>query len=303
MIILDNSHYQETADRGKMSGDEDMDNNNRKKREVRPLGVIALVMAIIYSIPIVLMFFVDNPVIKIFGFAAIPITIISYATAKMYFWKTPATNIRISYIGHMCFSLDCDEQTVIIDPYKAGSVPGLKPVKGKANKVLITDEEKSDAEAVRIKKSRKPLPFEITEFVPANGIGKMYMLDNGDHRIVHLGALNCKLTDEQKDLFRNSDVLMIPVGGKYTIDETEAAELALELLPEYVMPMYFKAANYGLEDIGTGAMFANELRKNYMEKEGSENTHCPTTIRLAARNGKEKGLASVEVRNRDESKK
>ena len=90
----------------------DMHNNDMKKREVRPLGVFALIMAIIYSIPIVLMFFVDNPVIKIFGFAAIPITIISYATAKMNFWKTPATNIRISYYGHMCFGLDCDEQTV-----------------------------------------------------------------------------------------------------------------------------------------------------------------------------------------------
>lgn len=59
-----------------------MQNNDGKKREVRPLGVIALIMAIIYSIPIVLMFFVDNPVIKLLGFAAIPITIISYATAK-----------------------------------------------------------------------------------------------------------------------------------------------------------------------------------------------------------------------------
>ena len=43
-----------------------MHNNDTKKREVRPLGVFALIMAIIYSIPIVLMFFVDNPVIKIF---------------------------------------------------------------------------------------------------------------------------------------------------------------------------------------------------------------------------------------------
>ena len=130
-----------------------MHNNDMKKREVRPLGVFALIMAIIYSIPIVLMFFVDNPVIKIFGFAAIPITIISYATAKMNFWKTPATNIRISYYGHMCFGLDCDEQTVIIDPYKDGSVPGLKPVRGKANKVLITDEDVSPAESIRLKKS------------------------------------------------------------------------------------------------------------------------------------------------------
>lgn len=277
-----------------------MHNNDMKKREVRPLGVFALIMAIIYSIPIVLMFFVDNPVIKIFGFAAIPITIISYATAKTNFWKTPATNIRISYYGHMCFGLDCDEQTVIIDPYKAGSVPGLKPVKGKANKVLLTDEDGSAAESISIKNSRKTLPFEITEYIPANGKGKMYMLDNGDHRVVHLGALSCDLTDEQKDIFRGADVLMIPVGGKYTIDEKEAAKLTLELLPEYVMPMHFKAANYGLEDIGTGAMFASELRKAYLEEEGNEHTHCPTTVRLAARNGKEKGLASVEVRNRDD---
>ena len=129
-----------------------MHNTDRKKREVRPLGVIALIMAIIYSIPIVLMFFIDNPVLRLIGFAAIPITLISYATAIMNFWKTPATNIRISYYGHMCFGLDCDEQIVIIDPYKVGSVPGLKAVRGKANKVLITDEKRSDADAFQSSK-------------------------------------------------------------------------------------------------------------------------------------------------------
>jgi len=286
-----------------------MNNTNRKKREVNPLGAFALVMAIIYSIPIVLMFFVKSRELMVLGMGIIPITIISFATAKTNFWKSPATNIRISYIGHMCFRLECNEQVVIIDPFKPGSVPGLKTVKGKANLVLYTEEGQTPADnpEIKVKKARKPLPFEVKEFVPENGKGRMYMLDNGDHKVVHLGSLSCDLTDEQKEAFKYADVLMIPVGGKYSIDEKEATALTLELLPEYVMPMSFKAATYGLDDVGYGAFFASGVREGWIKLDDSmigdgedRDVQCPIIVRLAAKNGKEKGLASVEVRNRDD---
>lgn len=280
-----------------------MKDSDKTKRQLKPLGVFALIMALIYSIPIVLMFFVKSRAIMTLGFAAIPITVISYATAKNNFWKPPATNVKVAYLGHRCFKLECDEQSVYIDPYKNGSVPGLKPVKGKAQLVLCSDGDESGTEQIKIKKSRHPLPFEITEFEAADGKSKIFMLDNGDHRIVHLGALNCKLTDEQIETFKGADVLMVPVGGKYTIDENYAAELTLAIVPEYVIPMSFLAANYGLKDIGYGDGYASAVRKGWISIEGNEDKRCPVIVRLAARNGKEKGLASVEIRNRDDISK
>ncbi|MBQ6315575.1 MAG: MBL fold metallo-hydrolase [Mogibacterium sp.] len=275
---------------------------NSGKREVKPLGVFALIMGIIYSIPIVMMFFIHNNLMITLGLAAIPITAISFMTAKTNFWKAPATNVRVSYFGHMCFKLECDEQTVILDPYPAGSVPGLKPVKGKANAVLYTGEEKG-GEAIRIVKAKKPLPFNVTEYEAADGNSKMLMLDNGTHRIVDLGSLKCDLTEEQLETFRHADILLVPIGGKYTIDEDKAAEIALAIEPEYIIPMAFRAQNYGLPDISTGPMFLSNIRTGWIKQEGNEDRRCPATIRLAARNGKEKGLSSVEIRSREDIEK
>lgn len=280
-----------------------MKQTDRNKREIKPLGVFALIMGIIYSIPFFAMFFIKTHAAVTIGLACIPIAVISLSAAKTNFWKTPATNIRVSYIGHRCFKLDCDEQTIFIDPYADGSVPGLKPVRGKANLVLCTDGDGSAATGIRVKSTKKPLPFEITEFVPANGKGKIFMLDNGDHRVVHLGSLSCPLTDEQIEAFKGADILMVPVGGKYSIDEYEAADLTLKIIPDYVLPMSFLAATYGLEDVGYGAFFASTVREGWIKEEGNEDKRCPVIVRLAAKNGKEKGLASVEVRNRDEIKK
>ena len=279
-----------------------MKSTGKEKRQLKPLGVFALVMAIIYTIPIIAMFFIRSQMSITLGLAAIPITLISYATAKTNFWKPPATNVKVSYLGHRCFQLACDDQVVFIDPYPAGSVPGLKPVKGKANLVLCSDGDESGAAQIKIKEAKRPLPFTVTEFEAADGGNKMFMLDNGDHRIVHLGALDCDLTEEQIAAFRGADILMVPVGGEYTIDEDEAADITLALLPEYVIPMSFQTAKYGLKEIGRGTNFASSVKEAWLETEGHENGHCPVTVRLAAKNGKERGLASVEVRNRDEIK-
>lgn len=280
-----------------------MEQKDKNKREVRPLGVFALIMGIIYLIPFCAMFFIRTSVAYTLGMAFIPIAVISLSAAKSSFWKTPATNIRVSYVGHRCFRLDCDDQTVILDPYADGSVPGLKPVRGKANLVLCSEDDAVIPSGIKVKAGKKPLPFEVTEYVPSNGKGKIFMLDNGDHRVVHLGALSCPLTDEQIEIFRGADILMIPVGGNYTIDEYEAADLTLKVVPEYVLPMSFLAATYGLKDVGYGAFFASTVREGWIRDEGNEDKKCPVIVRLAAKNGKEKGLASVEVRNRDDISK
>lgn len=278
-----------------------MENKDKNKRQVRPLGVFALIMGIIYSLPFFAMFIFRTNVAITLGLACIPISAISFAAAKTNFWKIPATNIRISYLGHRCFRLDCDEQTVILDPYAPGSVPGLKPVSGKADLVLCSDGDGFASSGIKMRNSKKPLPFEVSEFEAENGMSRIFMLDNGDHRVVHLGCLSCELTEEQIETFKGADVLMVPVGGKYTIGEDYAAKITVEICPEYVLPMSFLAANYGLSDIGYGAGFAPAVKEYWFSEEGNEDKRCPVTIRLAARNGREKGLSSVEVRNRDDA--
>jgi len=59
-------------------------------------------------------------------------------------------------------------------------------------------------------------------------------------RIVHLGDLGqFALTPEQISQIGHVDVLMIPVGGFFTIDGNQAAEIVRELQPRVILPMHY----------------------------------------------------------------
>ena len=49
-----------------------------------------------------------------------------------------------------------------------------------------------------------------------------------------------KLTNEQLEIIDEVDILMIPVGGIYTIDGEEAAEIVNQIEPKIVIPMHYK---------------------------------------------------------------
>lgn len=58
--------------------------------------------------------------------------------------------------------------------------------------------------------------------------------------ICHLGDLGHFPKGEQLDKLSNIDVLLIPVGGTYTIDSAQSAELAKRLSPKVIIPMHYK---------------------------------------------------------------
>ncbi len=58
--------------------------------------------------------------------------------------------------------------------------------------------------------------------------------------LVHLGDLGCPLNDGQAEALYQPDILMIPVGGFFTIDGKTAAELVRRLSPRMVLPMHYR---------------------------------------------------------------
>jgi L-ascorbate metabolism protein UlaG (beta-lactamase superfamily) len=71
------------------------------------------------------------------------------------------------------------------------------------------------------------------------GKNSIFILDVGGWRIVHLGDLGHVLTPTQLKKIGPVDVLMIPVGGVYTINGSEAKEVVLQIKPkEYIFPMH-----------------------------------------------------------------
>ena len=73
------------------------------------------------------------------------------------------------------------------------------------------------------------------------GTTLLFLIEAEGLRIVHLGDLGCALDEEKiRKLFR-PDILMIPVGGFFTIDGKQAAETAKALGARTVLPMHYKS--------------------------------------------------------------
>ena len=68
----------------------------------------------------------------------------------------------------------------------------------------------------------------------------LFLIEAEGLRIVHLGDLGCALDGEQLAVLKAPDVLMIPVGGFFTIDAAQAKEIADRLGARIILPMHYK---------------------------------------------------------------
>jgi L-ascorbate metabolism protein UlaG (beta-lactamase superfamily) len=58
--------------------------------------------------------------------------------------------------------------------------------------------------------------------------------------VCHLGDLGHALSDKQVAEIGKVDILLVPVGGNYTIDARVAAEVCTKLSPKVIIPMHFR---------------------------------------------------------------
>jgi L-ascorbate metabolism protein UlaG (beta-lactamase superfamily) len=94
------------------------------------------------------------------------------------------------------------------------------------------------------------------------GQNTIYVFEAEDLRFCHLGDLGQKqLTDEQLEKIDKVDVLMIPVGGEYTIDSTGAQKIIAQIEPKIIIPMHYALPKLKikLDDV---AKFLKTMGKN-----------------------------------------
>ena len=68
----------------------------------------------------------------------------------------------------------------------------------------------------------------------------MTLIRDGELTVCHLGDLGQKLTDSQIERLGDIDVLMIPVGGEYTLTLDEVFDMIEEISPSLVVPMHYQ---------------------------------------------------------------
>jgi len=78
-----------------------------------------------------------------------------------------------------------------------------------------------------------------------NGKNGVFILDVDGLRIVHLGDLGHTLSQQQLRKLGRVDVLLIPVGGVYSINGLEAQKVVEQIRPRrYILPMHYGTEVY-----------------------------------------------------------
>ena len=145
---------------------------------------------------------------------------------------------------------------IATDPYDAGC--GY-PVKDVEAEIALVSHHHHDHDAVENLRGKPEVIDRAGTYTPADGIritamrgyhddaqgakrGEtlLFLIEADGLRIVHLGDLGEMLNAEQESALKNPDVLMIPVGGFYTIDGRQAAKIAEQLKARVVLPMHYK---------------------------------------------------------------
>ena len=70
--------------------------------------------------------------------------------------------------------------------------------------------------------------------------GKLAHFHAFDLKIAHMGDLGHEPDLKQYAALAGTDVMMIPIGGFYTIDTETALKVIAEVKPKVVIPMHFK---------------------------------------------------------------
>lgn len=94
----------------------------------------------------------------------------------------------------------------------------------------------------------------------------IFVIETEGIRVCHLGDLGHFLETEHIEKIGKVDVLMVPVGGYYTISPDEAVKVVEELKPRYVLPMHYKT-DYIKYPISGPEEFLKEFYGYCIEKE------------------------------------
>ena len=169
--------------------------------------------------------------------------------------------MEITYLGHSCFKISGKKVNILTDPFDP-AVVGLKLGKQDADVVTISHAHK-DHNNIGIMKNEdflvldSPGEYEVkeSEFVGVEAFhdeskgaerGKvtMFTMEVDGVKVAHLGDLCTELTGSQLESLDGVDVLLIPVGNKYTINPETAVKVVNQVDPKIVIPMHYRAGNY-----------------------------------------------------------
>ncbi len=185
----------------------------------------------------------------------------------------------ITWYGQSCFKIQTKPQRgdaeviIFTDPFDKSI--GLKPPQGSADIVLVSHNHPDHNNVQNLKGE----PFVIDaegeysfkdvyiegigsyhddEKGALRGLNTIFAIRSEDLTICHLGDLGHILSEKQIDAIGEIDILMVPIGGTYTLDAKQAEKVIGQIDPKIIIPMHYKVPGLNVE-IAKGEEFAKEL--------------------------------------------
>jgi L-ascorbate metabolism protein UlaG (beta-lactamase superfamily) len=169
--------------------------------------------------------------------------------------------MKVKWLGHACFLLTSDSGLrIITDPYTTG-VFGLEyaPPAETADIVTVSHDHADHNNVAAVKGSPQVVQgvgSHEAKGVRFKGVATAHDESSGKERgantifcftldginVCHLGDLGHDLSDQTVADIADVDVLLIPVGGNFTIDAPVANGICKKLAPRVIIPMHFKNA-------------------------------------------------------------
>jgi len=167
----------------------------------------------------------------------------------------------IKYLGHSSFQIRTKNAKIVTDPFDP-EYTGLPFAKTEADILTISHDHRDHNFKDGIK--GEPLVLDWPGEFEKNGVringydsfhdanggtergdNVMYKFEADGFSVLHLGDLGHLLSEDKIEMIGEVDVLLIPVGGKYTINPIEAVKTINKIEPRIIIPMHY--GNIGLK--------------------------------------------------------
>ena len=171
--------------------------------------------------------------------------------------------MQIKWYGHSCFLLtDSNGVRILTDPFSPKTMFELPAIEADAVTVSHDHDDHNYISAVvgSTKLIRTADEFEVggvkikgfmtyhdTMKGTLRGTNIMYRFEMDGMKVLHCGDLGEHLDDEAIEKIGKIDILLVPIGAIYTIDDLEARELANRLHARVVIPMHYRNPKLSFE--------------------------------------------------------
>ncbi len=170
--------------------------------------------------------------------------------------------MKIKWLGHSCFVITSDKGAkVMTDPYKKDTLGYSRPAE-KVDAVTVSHDHydhydpgfiaslPGKPQVIKNSKGGKAGDISIKGLDvwhdenkgKQRGPNVIFSFDVDGVNVCHLGDLGHQLSSSEINALGKVDVLLIPIGGVFTIDYKGAGTLCEAIKPRIVMPMHFKTA-------------------------------------------------------------